>query len=76
MQPGAVHRFGEAVAARPDRRDQRRRDQAAGLVPFAVKLDAGLVRRIRSLAEARGLSHNDMVAQLLAEGLKHIAPEA
>ncbi len=36
-----------------DRRERRRRDQALGLVPFAVKLDAELVRRVQALALLR-----------------------
>lgn len=66
---GAVvpDRFGSAAA--DDRRARRRLDQAAGLVPFAVKLDGELVKRIHALAEARGEALNEVVAGLLAKGL-------
>ena len=52
-----------------DRREQRRRDQERGLVPFAVKLEGTLVTEIRTLAESRGLPLNDCVADLLRMGL-------
>lgn len=57
-------------AARPvDRREQRRLDQAAGLVPFAVKLNGELVRRIQDLASERKSGINDIVAELLTKAL-------
>jgi hypothetical protein len=52
-----------------DRREQRRLDQAAGLVPFACKLNVDLLKQVQALAEARGTSLNDTVAELLAKGL-------
>lgn len=53
-----------------DRRERRRRDQALGLVPFAVKLDADLVRRVQALALSRNGSVNEVVAELLRKGLE------
>jgi hypothetical protein len=64
--PGAE--FGKAVVA-VDRREQRRRDQALGLVPFAVKLNADLVERIRALATEPGADLNAVVAALLEKAL-------
>ena len=52
-----------------DRREQRKRDQAAGLVPFAVKLHGDLVKRIHALAQERKVSLNEVVAELLEKGL-------
>lgn len=53
-----------------DRRERRRRDQALGLVPFAVKLDAELVRRVHALALSREGDVNKVVAELLRKGLE------
>lgn len=66
---GAVvpDRFASGPA--DDRRTRRKLDQAAGLVPFAVKLDGDLVKRIRALAQARGETVNEVVAGLLVKGL-------
>lgn len=64
---GTPERFaGEASL---DRKEQRKLDQAKGLIPFAVKLDAQLVGGIRALAESRQMSLNDLVAELLRKGL-------
>jgi hypothetical protein len=62
-------RFGKASSAVPDRRERRRLDQARGLVPFAVKLDGELVKRIRLLAEERQVDLNDLVGELLGKAL-------
>ena len=52
-----------------DRRERRRRDQALGLVPFAVKLDGELVKRLRTLAAERMVELNALVEELLRKGL-------
>lgn len=52
-----------------DRRERRKRDQALGLVPFAVKLDGALVKRLRERAAERGGDLNGVVAELLKKGL-------
>lgn len=66
-QAGVPGRFGgEAVV---DRREQRKLDQAQGLVPFAVKLDGELVKRIQALAQERGVGLNELVGELLSKGL-------
>lgn len=57
-------------ADRDDRRERRRRDQALGLIPFAVKLDAELVKRIHALAQSREGGVNEVVAELLRKGLE------
>jgi len=52
-----------------DRRAQRERERAAGLVPFAVKLRGNLVRQLHELAQQRQLPLNELVDQLLRAGL-------
>lgn len=52
-----------------DRRAQRKADQALGLVPFAVKLNSDLIKQIHTQAEARQLSVQEVVAELLTAGL-------
>lgn len=52
-----------------DKREQRRRDQALGLVPFAVKLNGELVKQLQDRAAATGDDMNATVAELLALGL-------
>ena len=43
-------RFTQSAAAAVDKREQRKRDSAAGLVPFACKLPGDLVRRLHDRA--------------------------
>jgi hypothetical protein len=66
--PGAAG-FGNDAAVVTDRREQRKLDQALGLVPFAVKLDGKLVQQLQTLAKERGLGINALVADVLAKGL-------
>ena len=49
------------------RREQRERERAQGLVPFAVKLPGDLVKRVRERAIERPL--NEVTAELLERGL-------
>ena len=67
-QSGIPPRFG-ALAATPDRREQRRLDQAAGLVPFATKLPGELIAALNATAQASGMAPGDWLAQLLREHL-------
>jgi hypothetical protein len=67
---GPPGRFGAAGGALPDRREQRKLDQAAGLVPFAVKLNGDLVKEIQALAQSRQIGVNELVAELLTKSLK------
>lgn len=64
---GAIGAAGAAVAV--DRREQRKRDQALGLVPFAVKLNSDLVQQLQALAKTRELDLNALVAEVLQKGL-------
>jgi hypothetical protein len=62
--------FGGANALVVDRREQRKRDQALGLIPFAVKLNSELVQQLQALAKERGLDLNEVTAEILVKGLK------
>jgi hypothetical protein len=64
-----VDRYGQPVASAPKRREQRKLDQAQGLVPFAVKLDGELVKQIHALAQERKAGLNEVVSDLLKKGL-------
>jgi len=66
VPPGRYAGTGPA----PDRRAQRRLDQAAGLVPFPVKLRQPLIDALRARAEAEGVGVNDLVGTLLAAALE------
>jgi len=77
MQHAAIPgRFAQGSAALPDRKEQRKLDQAAGLVPFAVKLHADLVNQLREMAERDGVNINALTAQLIRAGLGDAAPAA
>jgi hypothetical protein len=65
---GVPQRFG-AAADVPDRREQRRLDAAAGLVPFACKLPAPLAERVRERAAAHPQGLNGLVAELLEQAM-------
>ncbi|MBC2770173.1 hypothetical protein [Pusillimonas minor] len=66
LPPG---RFAGAAAA-PDRREQRRLDQAAGLVSFPVKLQQPIITALNAKAQADGVTVNDLINSLLADALK------
>ena len=61
--------FGNSAGVVVDRREQRKLDQAAGLVPFAVKLNSDLVLQLQTQAKERDVDLNALVADLLAKGL-------
>ena len=66
---GIPGRFAQGASAVPDRREQRRLDAAAGLVPFACKLPAELATTLRERAGAHEGGMNGLVAELLKKGL-------
>ena len=66
--PGAAG-FGNADNAPVDRKEQRERERALGLVPFAVKLDADLVKQLQEHAKTGGVDLNEAVATLLKKAL-------
>jgi len=62
-------RFGKSAAlpdATLDRREQRKQDQAKGLVPFACKLDIKLVAQLQE----RAAGHPEGMSGLLDELLR------
>lgn len=61
--------FGAGEAATVDRREQRERNRALGLVPFAVKLNGELVQQLQSLAKERGVDMNQLVAEVIEKSL-------
>ena len=62
-------RFAQGAADATDKREQRRLDAAAGLVPFACKLPLELTRRLGERAQAHEGGMNALVAQLLDKAL-------
>lgn len=52
------------------RREQREKERAQGLVPFAVKLPGELVARVQARAKDTGQPLNEVVATLLRQGLE------
>jgi hypothetical protein len=62
---GVPGRFAQGAVELVDRREQRRRDAAAGLVPFACKLPAELVRQLHVRAAAHEGGVNGTVADAL-----------
>ena len=66
---GVSDRYGKGAAFVPDRKEQRKLDAAAGLVPFACKLHGDLVQELNERAQASGTSLNETVAELLKKGL-------
>lgn len=66
---GVPDRFAQGAADAVDRREQRRLDNAAGLVPFACKLPADLTATLRERAASHASGINGLVAELLRKGL-------
>ena len=69
-QPGAPDKFGKGGIESADRREQRKRDQEAGLVPFAVKLHGDLVKELQAKAQSSGKGLNEVVDEAIRKGLK------
>jgi len=66
---GVPDRFAQGAAAALDKREQRRRDAAAGLVPFACKLPADLVKQLNERGGAAEGGVNAFVAEAIAKAL-------
>lgn len=66
---GVPGRFAQGSTEVVDRREQRRRDAAAGLVPFACKLPGDLVKQLGARAASHDGGLNALVAELLRRGL-------
>jgi hypothetical protein len=67
LKQGGRARAGSADAQKTDRREQRKLDQAKGLVPFACKLDEKLVTQLKSRAEAHDGGMTEVLAELLVK---------
>ena len=65
----APDRFAQGAATALDKRERRARDAAAGLVPFACKLPAELLKKLNERAATHEGGVNALVAQLLEKGL-------
>jgi hypothetical protein len=63
---GVPGRFGQGAATVPDKREQRRIDSAAGLVPFACKLPSELAKQVTE----RGAAHPGGLNAWLADTLR------
>jgi hypothetical protein len=66
---GAPDRFAQGAATALDKREQRRRDAAAGLVPFACKLPSDLVQRLNERGATTEGGVNALVAQAIEKAL-------
>ena len=69
MRKQAPDRYGSAAGIPAERREQRDREKAAGLVPFAVKLPQDLVATLQALAQERGVAMSDLAAELLGRAV-------
>lgn len=72
---GIPGRFAQAASAPADKREQRRLDAAAGLVPFACKLPSSLTAQLREQAAAHAGGMNGLVAELLTSALERSLPK-
>ena len=70
MQQARSERFGKGTAEAPlDRREQRKLDQAQGLVPFACKLNSELVEVLKARAATHPGGMTGLLDELLRQGL-------
>ncbi len=70
MKQSHSERFGKGTAeTSANRREQRKLDQAKGLVPFACKLDEALVATLKERAATHPDGINGLVGDLLRKGL-------
>jgi hypothetical protein len=68
-QMASTPKFGAGDAAVVDRREQRERERALGLVPFACKLNSDLLKQLHALAAEQKTDMNSLVAEIIAKGL-------
>jgi hypothetical protein len=68
---GTPARFGGGTASPAiDRREQRKLDQAQGLISFPLKLTQPLIDALRARAVEKDVTVNEVVAELLTSALK------
>jgi hypothetical protein len=65
----------DTAASPGERRAQRERDRAAGLIPFAVKLPAALVGQLQQRAAAQGVTLAALTEALLTQAIEKEDPE-
>ena len=65
---GIPDRFGKG-SVMLDRKEQRKLDQAAGLIPFACKLPADLVKALTAEIDKRGGNANEVMTEILTKAL-------
>jgi len=61
--------FNKDMVKPVDKREQRKLDQAKGLVPFAVKINIDLVEKVQVIAKEESKSVSEVVTELLLKGL-------
>ena len=66
---GLPDRYGQGAVGVLSKRERRTRDAQAGLVPFACKLPAELLKRLNERAATHEGGVNALVGQLLDQGL-------
>ncbi|SMG40042.1 hypothetical protein [Paraburkholderia susongensis] len=71
MKQAGAGRPGKGAAAEPKihRREQRKLDQAQGLVPFACKLNNELVEELKTRAAAHPDGMNGLLDEVIRRGL-------
>lgn len=69
-QAATPGKYSRQAAPAISRKEQRKLDQAAGLLAFAVKLPSELIGQLRSLADERKTDLNALTAELLQNALK------
>lgn len=60
---------GASGAASLDRREQRKLDQARGLVSFPLKLKEDIIQELRKRAQEQGVDVSEVAGALLASAL-------
>jgi hypothetical protein len=71
MKAGGVPgRFGQEAAVPVDKREQRRRDAAAGLVPIACKLPSELAQQLNERAALHEGGMTGLLVEVLGKALK------
>ncbi|WP_118181990.1 hypothetical protein [Paraburkholderia phosphatilytica] len=70
MKQSHAERFGKSADdTKLDRREQRKLDQAQGLIPFACKLNAELVEQLKARAATHPDGMTGLLTELLQQGL-------
>ena len=67
---GGTSPFSGNTPKTADKREQRKIDQALGLVPFAVKISVDLVQQIQDIANVECKTVSEVAAELLSAALE------